>query len=51
MHCPLSTEQIMMTYHCSREAAQLVRAFFQFGFIPTGSPSAEAEAHRVIEDM
>ena len=41
-----------MTYHCSKEAAILVQAFFQFGFIPTGSsPSAEAEAMRVIDEM
>ena len=52
MNCPLSTEQIMMAYHCSKEAAILVRAFFQFGFIPAGaSSSAEAEARRVIDEM
>lgn len=28
MNCPLSTEQIMMAYHCCKEAAILVRAFF-----------------------
>lgn len=28
MNCPLSTEQIMMAYHCSKEAAILVRALF-----------------------
>lgn len=51
MYCPLSTEQIMMKYHCSKEAAQLVSAFFQFGFIPAGSPRAEAEAKRIIDEM
>lgn len=51
MQCPLSQEQIMSIYGCSREVAQLVSAYFRFGFIPAGSPKAEAEAQRIVDDM
>ena len=51
MQCPLSQEQIMSIYGCSREVVQLVSSYFRFGFIPASSPQAEAEAKRIVDDM
>ena len=51
MQCPLSQEQIMSIYGCSREVAQLVSSYFRFGFVRASSPQAEAEAKRIVDDM